>query len=95
MVAARMARHKLYERKPAPTLSFVIEQSVLERPFGGASVLRGQLEHILLVADNPHVEIQVMPTRVVDHAGADGPFTMMTRKAGSRSPMWRVKATGV
>ncbi len=82
MVAARMARHKIYERKPAPTLSFVIEESVLERPFGGVDVLRGQLEHIRLVAENPHVEIQVMPTRVVDHAGADGPFTMMTPEGG-------------
>ncbi|MGC3000021.1 DUF5753 domain-containing protein [Streptomyces sp. G35A] len=84
MVAARMARHKIYERKPAPTLSFVIEESVLERPFGGADVLRGQLEHMLLVAENPHVEIQVMPTRVTDHAGADGPFTMMTPEGGEQ-----------
>jgi transcriptional regulator with XRE-family HTH domain len=84
MVAARMARHQIYERKPAPTLSFVIEQSVLERPFGGADVLRGQLERIRLVAENPHVEIQVMPTRVVDHAGADGPFTMMTPEGGEQ-----------
>ncbi|MFD7700144.1 Scr1 family TA system antitoxin-like transcriptional regulator [Streptomyces caelestis] len=84
MVAARMARHKIYERKPAPTLSFVIEESVLERPFGGADVLRGQLEHMLLVAENPHVEIQVMPTRVADHAGADGPFTMMTPEGGEQ-----------
>ncbi|CAL9500992.1 helix-turn-helix domain-containing protein [Streptomyces sp. enrichment culture] len=84
MVAARMARHKIYERKPAPTLSFVIEESVLERPFGGVDVLRGQLEHMLLVAENPHVEIQVMPTRVADHAGADGPFTMMTPEGGEQ-----------
>ncbi|MFJ5561489.1 Scr1 family TA system antitoxin-like transcriptional regulator [Streptomyces sp. NPDC093250] len=84
MVAARMARHKIYERKPAPTLSFVIEESVLERPFGGADVLRGQLEHMLLVAENPHVEIQVMLTRVTDHAGADGPFTMMTPEGGEQ-----------
>ncbi|WP_306434335.1 Scr1 family TA system antitoxin-like transcriptional regulator [Streptomyces leeuwenhoekii] len=41
MVAARLARHRIYERKPAPTLSFVIEKSVLERPFGGVDVLRG------------------------------------------------------
>jgi transcriptional regulator with XRE-family HTH domain len=84
MVAARMARHKIYDRKPAPTLSFVIEESVLERPFGGVDVLRGQLEHIRLVAENPHVEIQVMPTRVVDHAGADGPFTMMAPEGGEQ-----------
>ena len=50
MVAARLARHRIYERKPAPTLNFVIEESVAERPFGGVDVLRGQLEHIILRA---------------------------------------------
>ncbi|EFE68744.1 DNA-binding protein [Streptomyces viridosporus ATCC 14672] len=99
MVAARMARHGIYERKPAPTLSFVIEESVLERsvlerPFGGTDVLRGQLEHMLLVAENPHVEIQVMPTRVVDHAGADGPFTMMTPEGGEQVAYVESQANG-
>ncbi|GHG23144.1 transcriptional regulator [Streptomyces albogriseolus] len=94
MVAARMARHKLYERKPAPTLSFVIEESVLERPFGGRDVLRGQLEHMLRVTENPHVEIQVMPTRVVDHAGADGPFTMMTPEGGEQVAYVESQANG-
>ncbi|WP_329138539.1 helix-turn-helix domain-containing protein [Streptomyces sp. NBC_00670] len=82
MVSARMARHKLLDRKPAPTLSFVIEESVLQRPFGSVHVLRGQLEHLRLVGENPNVEIQVMPTRSVDHSGADGPFTLMTPQGG-------------
>ncbi|CAL9458456.1 hypothetical protein SUDANB58_02597 [Streptomyces sp. enrichment culture] len=94
MVAARLARHGIYGRKPAPTLSFVIEESVLERPFGGADVLRGQLEHIRLVAENPHVEIQVMPTRVVDHAGADGPFTLMTPEGGEQVAYVESQANG-
>ncbi|AEW96744.1 MULTISPECIES: helix-turn-helix domain-containing protein [Streptomycetaceae] len=78
LVAARMARHALFDRKPAPTLSFVLEESVLQRRLGGVEVLRGQLEHLLLVCDDPNVEIQVMPTRVSDHACVDGPFTLMT-----------------
>jgi transcriptional regulator with XRE-family HTH domain len=84
MVVARMARHKIFERSPSPSLSFVIEESVLARPFGGADVLRGQLEQLRLTAANPNVEIQVMPTRMVDHAGADGPFTMMTPKGAEQ-----------
>lgn len=34
-VAARMARKAIFEREPAPTLSFVQEQVTLERPYGG------------------------------------------------------------
>ncbi|MCP3816746.1 helix-turn-helix domain-containing protein [Streptomyces sp. A3M-1-3] len=84
MVAARLARRALFDRKPAPTLSFVIEEAVLQRPFGGVQVLRGQLEHLLLVGDNPNAEIQVVPTRVTDHACVDGAFTLMTPQGGEQ-----------
>jgi hypothetical protein len=84
MVVARLARHKLFDRRPSPVLSFVLEEAVLQRPIGGAKVLRGQLEHLLLVSGNPNVEIQVMPTRATDHAGVDGPFTLMVPEGGEQ-----------
>ncbi|SCF74115.1 Helix-turn-helix domain-containing protein [Streptomyces sp. DconLS] len=39
-VAARIGRKTVFEREPAPTLSFVQEQVTLERPYGGKMVLR-------------------------------------------------------
>jgi transcriptional regulator with XRE-family HTH domain len=84
MVAARLARHKLFDRKPSPVLSFVLEEAVLQRPIGGVEVLRDQLEHLLLISENPNVEIQVMPTLAVDHAGVDGPFTLMVPEGGEQ-----------
>lgn len=84
LVAARMARQNIFDRSPAPTLSFVIEESVLERPYGNVDVLRGQLEHLRLVGENPNVEVQVMPTRILDHAGVDGPFTLMAPQGGEQ-----------
>ncbi|MER6015110.1 helix-turn-helix domain-containing protein [Streptomyces bluensis] len=68
--AARMARKAIFEREPAPTLSFVQEQVTLERPLGGRMVLRRQLEHLLEVAQLRNVTLQVMPTDREDHAGA-------------------------
>jgi transcriptional regulator with XRE-family HTH domain len=47
-VAARLARQEIFNRKPLPTISFVIEEAVVSRPLGGHQVMRGQLEHILL-----------------------------------------------
>ncbi|MFE7813627.1 Scr1 family TA system antitoxin-like transcriptional regulator [Streptomyces sp. NPDC057433] len=84
MVAARLARHKLFDRKPAPVLSFVLEEAVLQRPIGGREVLQGQLEHLLLTGQNPNVEIQVMPTEATDHACVDGPFTLMVPEGGEQ-----------
>ncbi|MGA5703472.1 helix-turn-helix domain-containing protein [Peterkaempfera bronchialis] len=79
-LAARMARHEIFTRRPAPLLGFVIEEVVLRRPIGGKEVLRGQLKRLLDVGQLRHVEIQVMPTDREDHAGLDGPFTLITPK---------------
>ncbi|MEV0689095.1 helix-turn-helix transcriptional regulator [Streptomyces sp. NPDC050388] len=83
-VAARMLRHEIFSRWPAPLTSFVIEEAVLRRPVGGAGVQRGQLEQILLIGQNRNVEIQVMPLQREDHAGLAGPFTLIETRAGER-----------
>ncbi|MFY4720164.1 helix-turn-helix domain-containing protein [Streptomyces sp. LaBMicrA B280] len=71
-VAARIGRKTVFEREPAPTLSFVQEQVTLERPYGGKMVLRRQLEHLLEVSQLRNVTFQVMPTDREEHAGAAG-----------------------
>ncbi|MGW2949534.1 helix-turn-helix domain-containing protein [Streptomyces eurythermus] len=71
-VAARMARKAVFEREPAPTFSFVLEQVTLERPYGGRMVLRQQLEHLLEVAKLRNVTLQIMPTDCEENPGASG-----------------------
>ncbi|MET8437462.1 helix-turn-helix transcriptional regulator [Streptomyces sp900116325] len=83
-VAARLARQENFNRWPAPLLSFVMEEPLLREPLGGKAVLRGQLEHLLLIGDKRNVELQVMPLDREDNAGVDGPFTVITRKAGEQ-----------
>jgi transcriptional regulator with XRE-family HTH domain len=83
-VAARLARQEIFCRMPLPTISFVIEESVLLRPLGGRGVMRGQLEQILLHGQRRNVEIQVMPTEREEHSGLAGPFTLIETKEGRR-----------
>jgi transcriptional regulator with XRE-family HTH domain len=71
-VAARMARKEIYQRSPAPELSFVLEEATLKRPVGGKMVRRRQFEHLLELAQSRNVEIQVMPTDRWDHPGTGG-----------------------
>ncbi|OSP44878.1 transcriptional regulator [Streptomyces sp. 13-12-16] len=78
-IAARLARQEVFARRPAPLVSFVIDEAVLRRPLGGRSVMRGQLEQLLLVGAYRNVEIQVMPLDGEDNAGVDGPFTVLHR----------------
>ncbi|MFF1338100.1 helix-turn-helix domain-containing protein [Streptomyces sp. NPDC058290] len=83
LVAARMARHDILRRHPAPLLTVVQEESVLRRPVGGKMVLRRQLEHLLEVGQSRNVEIQVMPTVVEEHAGLAGSLKIMRLKDGT------------
>nr|WP_093837267.1 helix-turn-helix transcriptional regulator [Streptomyces aidingensis] len=83
-VAARIARQVVFDRTPPPVMTFVIEETVLRRPLGGRQVLRGQLEHMLLIGQKRYVDIQVMPTDREDHAGLDGPFVMIDTERGKR-----------
>jgi transcriptional regulator with XRE-family HTH domain len=83
-VAARLARQKIFSRKPMPTLSFVIEESVLRRPIGGWAVLQGQLEQIMLHGQRRNVEFQIMPNERMEHCGLAGPFTLIENRDGRR-----------
>ncbi|MFF4395960.1 helix-turn-helix domain-containing protein [Streptomyces sp. NPDC001480] len=72
MVAARLARRAVFEKSPAPALSFVQEEVTLRRPVGGTMVWRRQLERLLELGKLRHVTIQVMPTGSEDHCGTGG-----------------------
>ncbi|MFI0716222.1 helix-turn-helix domain-containing protein [Streptomyces inhibens] len=82
-VAARMARQRIFDRRPLTTLTFVQEEVTLRRPIGGRMVLRRQLERILEIGQLRHVEIQVMLTELEDHAGMSGEVQLLKLKDGS------------
>ncbi|WP_371654092.1 MULTISPECIES: helix-turn-helix transcriptional regulator [unclassified Streptomyces] len=79
-VADRMARQQLFERWPAPTSSFVLEESVLRRPTGGRDVQTNQLRQLLRIGRLRTVELQVMPLDRDDHPSQDGSFILLTPK---------------
>lgn len=72
LVAARVARQCVFERSPAPSLSFVQEEATLRRPVGGTMVWRQQLERLLEVGRLRNVKLQVMPTSSDAHPGLNG-----------------------
>ncbi|MFE7384073.1 helix-turn-helix domain-containing protein [Streptomyces zhihengii] len=83
LVAARMARQQVFERRPAPLLTFVQEEATLRRPVGGRMVLRRQLEHLLEMGDLGWVAIQVMPTETGEHAGLAGSLRVLKLRDGT------------
>ncbi|WP_346098019.1 helix-turn-helix transcriptional regulator [Streptomyces olivaceiscleroticus] len=62
MLAARMARQAVLQRSEALPLWIVIDEAVLRRRVGGASVMRGQLEHLLRMSSElRQTTVQVLP----------------------------------
>ncbi|MCF3132128.1 DUF5753 domain-containing protein, partial [Streptomyces olivochromogenes] len=89
-IAARVARKVVFERDPAPELSFVLEEWALRRPLGGRALLRQQLEHLLEASQLRNVELQVMPMDREEHAGLAGGIEVLKFTDGSavgRSPV--------
>ena len=52
-------------------------EAVLRRPVGGPAVMRVQFQHLIEVAELPHVTLQVVPFASGAHAGESGSFTVL------------------
>lgn len=69
----RTARKTAYlDRGDAVLTWAVIDEAVLARMVGGPEVMKGQLEHLLVMSELPHVSLRVVPFSSGAHMGADG-----------------------
>ncbi|TVL92163.1 helix-turn-helix transcriptional regulator [Streptomyces sp. SAJ15] len=76
-VALRLERQKLLVAEQPPEFHVVLDEAALHRPYGGSRVMRGQLEHLIDVSEQPNVTLQVMPFAFGGHAGESGAFTRL------------------
>ncbi|MFG2604056.1 helix-turn-helix domain-containing protein [Streptomyces sp. NPDC048514] len=82
-VAARMARQSIFERTPAPALSFVLEEATLRRRVGGTMVRRQQFERLMDIAQLNNVTLQVMPMDSAPHPGMSGRIELLKFEDGT------------
>ena len=54
-----------------------MDEAVFRRNVGGSSVMAKQLEHLVAMADQPHVTLQLLPFAAGAHAGMDGAFVIL------------------
>jgi transcriptional regulator with XRE-family HTH domain len=76
-VRLRMARQAVLDKQDPPNVWAVVDEAVLQRPVGSPAVMRGQLKHLITMAERPHVTIQVMPFQAGGHSAAGGPFSIL------------------
>jgi DNA-binding XRE family transcriptional regulator len=85
-VEARRARQNVVFRERDPLiLSVVLDESVLHRVAGDRTVMRGQLDHLVVTASLPNVTIRVLPLHAGVFSAAWGSFTVIT-SPGSTDP---------
>jgi hypothetical protein len=81
-VALRVKRQDLLTRPDPPRVWALMDEAVLRRPYGGAAVLRAQLERLAEAAELEHVTLQVVPFDLGGHAGASGAFSILRFQEG-------------
>ena len=75
-VALRLARQDLLKRPAPPEYRVVLDETVLRRPVGDRTVMRGQVQHLIEAAARPNVTIQGLPLRAGWHPAMYGMFNI-------------------
>lgn len=75
-VAARLERQKLLAIQ-SRSFGYVIEEAALRCRFGDEEAYKRQLRHLLKVAEQRNVTLQVMPSDCGLHPGFRGPFVIV------------------
>ncbi|MFV8185788.1 helix-turn-helix domain-containing protein [Streptomyces sp. AF1B] len=76
-VELRTKRGELLQRPDAPQLWAIIDESVLLRVLGSREVMREQLDHLVTMAQLPHVSLQIVPLDVTNASAPAIPVTYL------------------
>ena len=76
-VELRVKRQELLARPNPPRIWAVMDEAVLRRPVGSATVMRAQLGRLAGAARLPGVTLQVVPFARGGHAAASGSFSIL------------------
>jgi transcriptional regulator with XRE-family HTH domain len=73
----RIKRQDIFSKMEPPLTWFVLDECVLNRPYGGRDVMRDQLLKLEALAEQPNIVIQVMESSATHHPGGEGPLRIM------------------
>jgi transcriptional regulator with XRE-family HTH domain len=68
-IAARIRRREILARNEPTTLWVILDESVIRRSVGGRGVMSEQVLHLVEVARQPHISVQVISYSVGVHRG--------------------------
>ncbi|MEU4656366.1 helix-turn-helix transcriptional regulator [Streptomyces sp. NPDC023723] len=83
-MARRMGRQRMLFERPATPFSFIVEEHVFRRRFGGAEQMRESLDHVLKLTAPRNVTLQIVPLEAGLHTCLDGPLQLLETPQGQR-----------
>jgi len=78
-VSARLERKSILTRSDPPQITAILDEGVLQRPVGSPEIMREQLEHLLALAQYPHITLQIVPYTAQALFGLAGGFIIAER----------------
>ncbi|MBC3985976.1 helix-turn-helix transcriptional regulator [Streptomyces sp. AC536] len=94
IVAFRLRRQELFTREDPPQYWAIMDESALRRLTADPRLMVIQLEHLLHVAAEPHINIQVMPLSEPFHPVMGGSLTLLTLENGTTTALLESFASG-
>lgn len=91
-VNLRQRRQRILDATAPPHLTAILDEAALRRPQGGPRVMAEQLEHLLVMAQRPNIELRVIPFDHGGHAAVSG--TYMQLEFATASPVVHVESRG-
>jgi len=85
LVELRLQREDLFGSENPPSFHFMLDEPVVRRLVGGASVMRRQLKRLIEVADKPNVAVEIIPFSAGLNPGMRSPFEIIEFSDSSES----------
>ncbi|MCJ1677895.1 helix-turn-helix domain-containing protein [Streptomyces sp. APSN-46.1] len=76
LTSMRMQRQEVLERDTPPRMCVIQGEAALRSQVGGPKVMRQQLDHLLSRAEQPNVDVQILPFSAGAHVGLVGAFVL-------------------
>jgi transcriptional regulator with XRE-family HTH domain len=73
----RRTRQQLLTRENPPQILLMLDEAVLQRSLGGAAIMSGQLDRIIVAAKSPNVTLRVLPFSIGAHPALESNFIIL------------------
>jgi len=94
-IAARLRRARQLYRDPPLVFRVLLDESALLRPVGSSAIMAEQLDHLVKLLDETHLDIRIVPFKAGPLVGAYyGPFLIHDLAEDTSALLYRETATG-